>query len=194
MCGCPDVLFMDGLVALVRVSRVRLSQLVSHALRHHPDRFFVELSEDGFTSLGSLAAGLTRYLGYPVSQAELVDVIRVEGGTRYTIVGDLVRAEYGHTQPVVIPREPVVPPEFLYHGTLEKYVPAIREQGLLRHNLHFVHLSASRGYAEEAGTRRGRNAMVVVDALKAHSEGLQFFQASEEIWLTEFVPAKFLKL
>ncbi len=178
----------------VHVSRVRLSQLISHALRHHPDRFFVELSVDGFTFVKDLVHGLSKHLGYYVSEGEVLDVIRVEGGSRYTVLGDRVRAEYGHSQPVVIPRELAVPPEFLYHGTLVEYVSEIERKGLLRHNLHYVHLSATREQAEEAGSRRGENALVVVEAFKAYEGGVQFFEASDEVWLADFVPSKFLIL
>ena len=174
------------------VDRVRLSQLISHALRHHPDRFGIELSEFGWASLEKLAVGLSANVGYEITVELLIDVILVEGGTRYEMDDDLVRATYGHTQPVTIEREASVPPELLYHGTLTEYLDSIRLQGLLRRNLHHVHLSSSPVLASEMGGRRGEHSVVTVDAQAAYEAGLEFFQVSDEIWLVKEVPPQYL--
>jgi putative RNA 2'-phosphotransferase len=182
---------MDKLIE--RVSRVRLSQLISHALRHHPDRYSITLSTDGYASLQGLSDGLTKQLGYEVPLEEVIDIITVEGGTRYTVKEDQVRAEYGHTQPVSIVRSPSKPPEFLYHGTLKKYIRDIKLKGLLKHNLQYVHLSATPEFASEVGSRRGKSRIVKVRATQAAGYGLSFYKASEDIWLVKYVPREFLE-
>lgn len=175
-----------------QVNDMRLSQLISHALRHHPDRYFIELDEEGYTPLKGLAEGLSKQLGYLLPLEKVTDVILIEGQERFEIVGEQVRARYGHTHPVSVERLPAQPPTFLYHGTLANHLAGIKEKGLLKHNLHYVHLSATKEYAEEAGGRRGEAVILTVKALEAHEFGAIFFQASSGIWLVEHVPSKFI--
>lgn len=52
---------------------------------------------------------------------------------------------------------PATPPPYLYHGTVTRYLDAIRTEGLRPMNRHDVHLSPDRETATRVGARRGRS-------------------------------------
>lgn len=52
-------------------------------------------------------------------------------------------------------KEEVTPPEILYHGTGEKSVASINEQGLLTGRRLYVHLSPDAETAVKVGSRHG---------------------------------------
>jgi putative RNA 2'-phosphotransferase len=95
--------------------------------------------------------------------------------------------------PVIIKQKASTPPSFLYHGTLREHVESIRQQGLLKQNLHYVHLSSASAHAMETGARRGSDvALVVVNAGLAENSGVNFYRVANCIWVTEFVSPEFL--
>lgn len=181
------------MVSSDRPTPVRLSQLLSHALRHHPGRFGITLSQDGFGSLSGLAAGLSQQTGYLVSVEDMLSVVEKHGDGRFLIQEGRIRAQYGHTVPDVhIDFIPSEPPEILYHGTLSQYVESIQKHGLLKHNHSHVHLSDNLEESLNVGGRRGESVGLVVHAADMASDGFQFFQVNTSIWLTVTVPPEYL--
>jgi putative RNA 2'-phosphotransferase len=108
--------------------------------------------------------------------------------------GSMIRANQGHSVQVDLALQPVVPPEILYHGTVERYLPSIRERGLLKGKRHHVHLSATRELAVVVGKRRGEPHVVEVDAHGMTAAGLVFYRSENGVWLTEHVPARFVTI
>ena len=53
----------------------------------------------------------------------------------------MTRANQGHSVEVDLQLEAREPPESLYHGTVERFLPSIWEEGLVRGERHHVHLS-----------------------------------------------------
>ena len=88
--------------------------------------------------------------------------------------------------------EPAEPPEMLFHGTVEKFLPSIREQGLLKGSRHHVHLSFDEETANKVGSRRGRPVLLHVWASRMHKANFAFYITPNNVWLTEHVPAEFL--
>lgn len=176
-----------------RPTPVRLSQLLSHALRHHPDRFGITLSQDGFGSLSGLAAGLAQQTGHPILVEEILAVVEEYGEGRFLIQENAIRAQYGHTVPDIhINFISAAPPELLYHGTLNEYVGSIKEHGLLKHNHSHVHLSDNLEESLNVGGRRGESVGLVIHTADMASDGFQFFKVNTSIWLTVTVPPKYL--
>ena len=106
----------------------------------------------------------------------------------------MIRANQGHSVQVNLALPPALPPEILYHGTVERYVASIREHGLLKGKRHHVHLSATRELAIVVGKRRGEPYVVEVDARGMTATGLLFYRSENGVWLTEHVPARFLTM
>ena len=76
--------------------------------------------------------------------------------------GELIRANQGHSVEVDLQLEEREPPETLYHGTVERFLPSILEEGLIRGKRHHVHLSRTwrrhaRSEQEEASRSYSRS-------------------------------------
>src|SRR5208337_5516734 len=85
------------------------------------------------------------------------------------------------------------PPEFLYHGTVERFLPSIMEEGLIRGKRHHVHLSKDVETARKVGARRGKPVILRVDAGGMHRDGHKFLLSANGVWLTDAVPPGYLK-
>jgi putative RNA 2'-phosphotransferase len=85
-----------------------------------------------------------------------------------------------------------VPPDVLYHGTVERFMASILEIGLVRGNRHHVHLSKDIETARKVGARRGKPVVLTVDAGRMHRDGHQFFVSANGVWLTDSVQPGYL--
>lgn len=100
----------------------------------------------------------------------------------------------GHSINVNMKYTPVKPPECLYHGTNEKYIRSIIEAGGLKPmTRQYVHLSEDVHTAFGVGLRHG-NAPIIfhIDTLRMHKDGIKFYKSENNVWLTKFVPMKYL--
>jgi putative RNA 2'-phosphotransferase len=88
--------------------------------------------------------------------------------------------------------ETALPPALLYHGTPERNVESILRDGLMKMARHHVHLSADVETAAKVGERRGRAAILVVDAERMQAAGHEFFRSANGVWLVDHVPPEFL--
>jgi len=84
------------------------------------------------------------------------------------------------------------PPNFLYHGTVDRFWSAIKTQGLKSMKRHHVHLSADRETARQVGMRRGMPLILIVDAEALVASGRKFYVTSNGVWLVSEVPPEFL--
>ena len=73
----------------------------------------------------------------------LEEIVRTDNKQRDSFNEDktLIRANQGHSIPVDVELEKIVPPELLYHGTGEKYRKSIDAEGLKPKGRLYVHLS-----------------------------------------------------
>ncbi|MGB3437540.1 MAG: RNA 2'-phosphotransferase [Actinophytocola sp.] len=167
---------------------VQLSKQMSHALRHAPWQYELELDEAGWTPVADLLAALG------VSRARLENVVRENPKQRFELVEDRVRARYGHSVPGRIVREPGTPPAELFHGTSTSAAESILLDGLRPMRRQYVHLSVTREMAETVGSRKGERIRVLtVDTPAARAAGVEFLRGNEIVWLADHVPAKFLR-
>jgi len=173
---------------------VRLSKLMSLILRHRPGDFGVTLDAEGFTPLRELLRAV-RTRDADVTEADLRVV--VEKGDpakqRFSIVGEDIRANYGHSLERKILHPVGEPPEVLFHGTAEPSVDAILSGGLRPMRRQYVHLTPDRELALRIGARHGKPCLLRVDAGRAHRDGIPFRRANESFWLVDSVPASYLR-
>ena len=97
-----------------------------------------------------------------------------------------------HSIPVDVELEETAPPDVLWHGTGEKYVPSIDVQGLLPKNRQYVHLSSDMVTARKVGSRHGRPVIYEIDCRQMARDGFRFFLSANHVWLTKEVPARYL--
>jgi hypothetical protein len=72
---------------------------------------------------------------------------------RHEIVGERIRALYGHSVPSKLPRERAMPPAILFHSTSPNAADAITHDGLKPMSRQYVHLSVNRATALEFENR-----------------------------------------
>ena len=102
-------------------------------------------------------------------------MIQVSEKKRHEIVGDRIRALYGHSTEEKINKDAVQPPDVLYHGTAHKFLQKILQQGLIPKDRQYVHLSQDMETAITVGKRRDTDPVVLrIDALTAWKDGHQF--------------------
>lgn len=167
---------------------------MSYVLRHAPQSFGLKLERGGWVNVDSLLCALSAR-GRPVSRDELLDIVRNDEKQRFSLSqGDVsIRANQGHSVDIELDLESIPPPASLYHGSVERYWPAIARDGLRRGARHHVHLSATVELAEQVGARRGAPLVLEVRARDMESDGYAFFRAANGVWLTEHVPPAYLR-
>lgn len=175
--------------------RIRLSKLMSLILRHEPAKFGVLLDAEGFTPLSSLLEALRREMP-EVSEAEIHAVVATvePRKQRFSIVGDDIRANYGHSLDGKIAHAPARPPDRLFHGTAERAVAAILSSGLKPMARQYVHLTEDPDLALTVGARQGRPRLLRVNSARAHADGVLFYRANPSFWLADQVPSAYLSL
>lgn len=175
---------------------VELSKEVSYALRHAPWEYELEMDEQGFVSISQLLAALneTGHYDREVTIDDLIQMMNQNDKKRHEIVGDRIRALYGHSIDMIIHKEETVPPDILYHGTTHKVLEKILKDGLKPMSRQYVHLSKDIQMAVQVGKRRDdKPVILIVDAKKASQDGIKFYQGNDRVVLADCVPAKYLK-
>ena len=173
---------------------IRISKFLSKHLRHSPERLGLQLAPGGWVEVDVLLAACAG-TGFPIGRAELDHVVAHNDKQRfaYDETGLRIRANQGHSVVVDLQLEPAAPPAVLYHGTGERAVGAILDQGLRKMRRHHVHLSEATATASRVGARHGRPAVFAVDAAGLARAGATFFRSTNGVWLVEDVQARYLR-
>ena len=170
------------------------SKYISLILRHKPETIGISLDEHGWADVQELIDGINASFSDRLDKEWLEEIVRTDEKQRYSFNEDhtLIRANQGHSIPVDVELEEKNPPALLYHGTGEKYVSAIDEQGLIPKSRLYVHLSADVPTAKKVGSRHGKPVIYTIDCAKMTAEGYKFYLSANKVWLTKTVPAKYL--
>jgi putative RNA 2'-phosphotransferase len=171
----------------------RISKFLSLVLRHKPELIGLTLDSAGWVSVSDLLRACEAH-GHSLTLAELHQVISTNDKQRFSLNEDeqMIRANQGHSVSVELGYSPAIPPDILYHGTVERFLPFIKEQGLNKGARHHVHLSPDMETARRVGQRRGKPIVLKVESERMHQDGRQFFRAENGVWLTEHVPPEYL--
>ncbi|MFJ4974982.1 RNA 2'-phosphotransferase [Streptomyces coeruleorubidus] len=172
---------------------VKVSKYLSKHLRHQPEAIGLALDEAGWVEIDTLIAAAAAH-GFPFTRAELDHVVATNDKRRFAVEGTRIRASQGHSVEVDLGLPRATPPAYLYHGTVPRNLDAIRAKGLRPMNRHAVHLSSDRETATRVGARRGRAVVLTVDAAAMHRDGHVFHVSANGVWLTQAVPARYLRL
>ncbi|WP_329789728.1 RNA 2'-phosphotransferase [Lentzea sp. DG1S-22] len=165
---------------------IRLSKRMSKALRHKPERVGLTLDPAGWVPVADLLAALG------ISEAEMLEVVARNDKNRFTVAGDRIRANQGHSVEVDLGLPAATPPDQLFHGTVAQHLDDILRDGLRPMSRHDVHLSPDRETARRVGARHGRPLVLTVDAKAMHEDGHEFRLSANGVWLTQHVPASYL--
>lgn len=171
----------------------RISKFLSLVLRHQPQTIGIKLDFAGWVDIDDLLKAMARG-GKGITREQLEHVVSSNDKQRFTIneEGTQIRAKQGHSVSVDLGYQPAEPPEFLCHGTPERFVPLIQAGGIKKMQRHHVHMHPDQSLAKEVGSRRGKPVLLVIRAAEMHRAGHEFFVTENEVWLTDHVPPEFI--
>jgi putative RNA 2'-phosphotransferase len=175
------------------VSLDRNCRFLTYVLRHHPDAAGVTLDDQGWVDVDVLLEGCRTH-GHSLTREQLDEIVATNNKRRfaYSEDGRRIRASQGHSVKVDLGYEATEPPHFLYHGTVNHALPAIRTEGLKRMSRHHVHLSGDESTAKIVGERRGEPVVLIVQAIAMHRAGHTFYRSANGVWLTDHVPPEYI--
>jgi putative RNA 2'-phosphotransferase len=169
--------------------------VLSHALRHEPWLYELELDAGGWAEVEAVLAALReeRADWRDLAPGDLAEMMRRASKQRYEMADGRFRALYGHSLPGKLDRTPAVPPPRLFHGTAPQTVDKIRAGGLLPMRRQYVHLSVDRETAHAVGRRKSRTPVILhIDAAAAGRAGVVFYAGNDKVWLAERIPPEFV--
>jgi putative RNA 2'-phosphotransferase len=174
--------------------RTHISKFLSFVLRHEPQTIGLTLDSSGWTSVDDLLARCNA-AGESISREQLEEVVATNEKKRFAFSedGTRIRASQGHSVAVELGYAPAEPPEILYHGTAEQFLPSIKTNGLNKQNRHHVHLSASPQTAKTVGDRHGPSVVLTIRSGEMRRQGHLFFISDNQVWLTDHVPPKYIQ-
>jgi putative RNA 2'-phosphotransferase len=165
----------------------QLSKAISYYLRHAPHELGLQLQPGGWVEVADFLAGL-QARGYVCSPDDLAQLVAASDKQRFSLEGQRIRANQGHSVAVDLQLLPESPPALLYHGTTARFLASILAQGLQRGKRHHVHLSQDPDTARQVGRRHGPLILLEVDAATMSEQGLIFYRSANHVWLTDWVP------
>jgi putative RNA 2'-phosphotransferase len=172
----------------------RDSKFLSLILRHHPEKIGIRLDRHGWADVNELIAGMSKTRDF--DRAYLEKIVRTDAKQRYAFNADRtkIRANQGHSIPVDVELKQGRPPAVLWHGTGEKSVGAILQEGLKPMGRLYVHLSKDLETAKKVGSRHGRPVVFKINTAQMAEDGYSFYLSANGIWLTKQVPPRYLEI
>lgn len=170
-----------------------LSKFISLILRHKPETIGISLDEHGWANVDELINGINK--SQMLTKEILEKIVAEDDKQRYSFSEDktLIRANQGHSIPIDVELEEVIPPEILYHGTGRKYVASINEIGLIPKSRLYVHLSKDLATAKKVGSRHGQVVVFAIYTKPMIDDGYKFYMSKNGVYLTKEVPLKYLR-
>ncbi len=172
----------------------KLSVFISLVLRHKPEAAGITLDEHGWARVDELLAGIHQ-TGRRIDRDILEEIVRTDSKSRYSFSQDktLIRANQGHSIPVDVELKEREPPEFLYHGTAERFLDGIMREGLKPMSRLYVHLSRDGETARKVGSRHGRPVILRIASGNMHRDGGKFYLSENGVWLTKRVDREYIR-
>jgi putative RNA 2'-phosphotransferase len=105
----------------------------------------------------------------------------------------MIRAKYGHSIDVNLDDLPIADGDEFFYPVTEEEADIVLESGIHPIDRKKVHLSTTIEKAVEAGSVRSEHPLIIrVDGVKARQEGVDIYQASSHVCVTDAVDAEFL--
>ncbi len=166
---------------------------MSLVLRHKPGEIGLQLDENGWARVDELISKMN-VKGIIVDHEFINRIVETNDKKRFAFNDNktLIRASQGHSIDIELNLPEAVPPDVLYHGTTEKYLENIFNEGLKRKSRQHVHLSITPETAKTVGSRHGKPVVLSINAKAMHEAGLKFYLSENKVWLTGSVPVEFI--
>lgn len=174
---------------------VTTSKFLSLVLRHKPQVIGLDLDSNGWANVDDLIRKASQ-AKHTLSLELLQFVVQINDKKRFSFNDDgtQIRANQGHSVDVDLGLTAIDPPPILFHGTAERFISSILATGLQKRQRHQVHLSENKDTAIQVGRRYGVPVLLAVDARQMAQDGVSFYQADNQVWLTDEVPSRYLTI
>jgi len=174
---------------------IKISKFLSYVLRHKPEAAGLELDAEGWGDVELLIAA-AKSNGYALDLKILRQVVAENDKKRFVFSSDLkrIRANQGHSVDVALNLPPSLPPEVLWHGTAQRFLESIMEQGLRKMNRHHVHLTENAVQAKQVGARYGKPVLLRIDARRMTTDGVVFYKTENNVWLVDTVRPEYISI
>ncbi len=173
----------------------KVGRTMAGILRHFPERFELEMDDQGFVSLREMVSAMrdnNRRMHW-LRTHHVIALVESDPKGRYQVSGDNVRATYGHTLELDL-RHPSdnIPDELFYPATSEE-AEIILETGIIPADRRMVHLSKTYEDAFSAGSVRVDEPVILaVDTVRARADGIEIGRAARTVYLCSQVPPEYL--
>jgi putative RNA 2'-phosphotransferase len=171
-----------------------ISKFLSLVLRHKQEEIGLNMDGNGWVSIDELIEKC-KDNKVNLDFGILEEIVITNDKQRFGFNDEhtKIRANQGHTVNVDLEFEATKPTEFLYHGTVEKYMDGIKSNGLQKMQRLHVHLSKDIETATKVGSRRGKPIILKIHALKMFEKGYEFYLSKNGVWLCDHVPTEFIE-
>ncbi|MCS7144647.1 MAG: RNA 2'-phosphotransferase [Archaeoglobaceae archaeon] len=188
-CSCGA----KGEIVLSKEKVEKLGKFVSGVLRHFPQKFDLEIDENGWVNFEALVRIVSRKYRW-ANRWVLKAMVYSDEKKRYEIRRDKIRARYGHSIDLKLTDMPEAEEDTLYYGTSEEEANRMLEIGIKPVNQAYVHLSTTIERSLEVASLRTKKPIVFeIDAKKARTDGIRILKANDSIALAKEIPAKYIK-
>ena len=173
-----------------------IGRLMAGLLRHFPEKFGLSMDQKGWVSLIDMIEAVKRRRRqfHWLRQHHVRAMIDTDKKGRYQVVGNSVRATYGHTIDVDPDLPTINIPDVLFYPSSQDEIDLHMESGLMPVDRKKVHLSLTLDAAMIAGEHRVENPVILkVDALGAIKEGYAIGEAGSTVYITKEIPSAFLE-
>jgi len=188
VCGYKGELILD------KEKVEKLGRFISGILRHFPDKFRLEVDENGWVNFEALARVVRRKYRW-ANQWLIKAMVYSDKKNRYELKNGRIRAKYGHSIKVKLSDYPPAEEDVLYYGTGEEEAHRLLEIGIKPVNQTFVHLSANIEKSKEVAMLRTDEPIILeVNAKAARENGIRIIKANKYIALAEEVPPQYIRI
>ena len=175
---------------------IKLGKEITYALRHAPWEYELEMDDKGFVDIEQLLSAINEENKYSkiIDKFDIIKVMEISNKKRLEIIGERIRAMYGHSFPMQIKYEEETPPAMLYHGTAKRFLNSIKKEGLKPMSRQYVHLSEDIETAKMVGKRRDSDPVILyIDTVEAIKAGVKFYKANDKVWFCKELLPQFIK-
>ena len=177
-----------------------LGRIMAGILRHFPERFGLEMDEEGFVDVYRIVSSIKHKRGDRMRWLRpnhIIGLVETDPKGRYQIEDNHVRATYGHSLQISmsLPTDDI--PSQLYYPSTEDELETLIAEGLSPKDRAMVHLSRSYQNAWEAGSHRGEEkdpVILVIDTEAAQDNGIIIQRAGNTVFTVEEIPSDFLSV
>ena len=171
----------------------KLGRFISGVLRHFPDRFGLEMDENGWVDFEKLVKVARRKFKW-ANRWLIKALVYSDVKGRYEIMDGKIRAKYGHSVNVELNDYPIAEEDVLYYGTSEEEAQRMLEIGIKPVNQTYVHLSTTIEKSEEVARLRTDDPIILeIDAKRAREDGIRIIKANKFIALAKEIPPQYIK-